>query len=62
MDHYHDFDAVRDAYETFVTNIPFYGFAVLCADHPEVQELIARVKDRQNHHLRVFAPSRYSRR
>jgi UDP-N-acetylmuramate--alanine ligase len=47
MDHYHDFDAVRRAYDTFVQNIPFYGFAVLCVDHPEVQELIARVQDRK---------------
>lgn len=47
MDHYQDFAAVRRAYETFVTNIPFYGFAVLCIDHPEVQEMIARVSDRK---------------
>ncbi|MDR3424530.1 MAG: UDP-N-acetylmuramate--L-alanine ligase [Alphaproteobacteria bacterium] len=47
MDHYHTFDAVRRAYETFVTNIPFYGFAVLCVDHPEVQELVSRVQDRK---------------
>jgi len=47
MDHYQTFDAVRRAYDNFVTNIPFYGFAVLCADHPEVQELIARVQDRK---------------
>jgi UDP-N-acetylmuramate--alanine ligase len=47
MDHYHDFEAVRRAYETFVQNIPFYGFAVLCVDHPEVQELVARVQDRK---------------
>ena len=47
MDHYHDFAAVRRAYDTFVTNIPFYGFAVLCVDHPEVQEMIARVSDRK---------------
>jgi UDP-N-acetylmuramate--alanine ligase len=47
MDHYHDFDAVRRAYETFVQNIPFYGYAVLCVDHPEVQELVARVQDRK---------------
>lgn len=46
MDHYHDFDAVRRAYDTFVQNVPFYGFAVLCVDHPEVQALIARVQDR----------------
>ena len=47
MDHYEDFDAVRRAYDTFVQNIPFYGFAVLCLDHPEVQKLIARIEDRK---------------
>src|SRR5579864_3897863 len=47
MDHYPDFDAVRRAYDTFVQNIPFYGFAVLCVDHPEVQEMIARINDRK---------------
>ncbi|MEQ8666381.1 MAG: UDP-N-acetylmuramate--L-alanine ligase [Rhodospirillales bacterium] len=47
LDHYGSFDAVRDAFVTFVENIPFYGFAVLCADHPEVQALIPRVSDRR---------------
>jgi len=47
MDHYHDFEAVRRAFETFVQNVPFYGFAVLCIDHPEVHELVARVQDRK---------------
>ena len=47
MDHYHDFAAVKRAFDTFVTNIPFYGFAVLCVDHPEVQEMISRVSDRR---------------
>jgi len=47
MDHYADFDAVRHAYDTFVQNIPFYGFAVLCADHPEVQAMVARINDRK---------------
>ncbi len=47
LDHYKNFDAVREAYRTFVENIPFYGFAALCADHPEVQSLIARVQDRR---------------
>ncbi len=47
LDHYKSFDSVREAYRTFVENIPFYGFAVLCADHPEVQALIARVQDRR---------------
>ncbi|MFY9287075.1 MAG: UDP-N-acetylmuramate--L-alanine ligase [Alphaproteobacteria bacterium] len=47
MDHYHDFEAVKRAYDTFVQNIPFYGFAVLCVDHPEVQAMIARISDRK---------------
>jgi len=47
MDHYHNFDAVKKAYDQFVQNIPFYGFAVLCVDHPEVQEMIARIRDRK---------------
>lgn len=47
LEHYKTFDAVRDAYRTFVENIPFYGFAVLCLDHPEVQALAARVQDRR---------------
>ncbi|HEX2887423.1 UDP-N-acetylmuramate--L-alanine ligase, partial [Vineibacter terrae] len=47
LDHYGDFDKVRDAFVTFVENIPFYGFAVLCFDHPEVQAIIPRVSDRR---------------
>lgn len=47
LDHYGSFDAVRDAFTSFVQNIPFYGFAVLCVDHPEVQALIPRVSDRR---------------
>ena len=47
LDHYGTFDALRDAFVRFVENIPFYGFAVLCADHPEVQALIPRVSDRR---------------
>lgn len=47
MEHYGSFDAVRAAYKTFVENIPFYGFAVLCIDHPEVQALIATIADRR---------------
>jgi UDP-N-acetylmuramate--alanine ligase len=45
MEHYGNFDAVRKAYDTFVSNIPFYGFAVLCSDHAEVQAMIPRVSD-----------------
>jgi len=47
LEHYGAFDAVRDAFESFVKNIPFYGFAVLCIDHPEVQALIGRITDRK---------------
>ncbi len=47
LDHYGTFDAAREAYLTFVENIPFYGFAVLCIDHPEVQSLIGKIRDRR---------------
>jgi UDP-N-acetylmuramate--alanine ligase len=47
MDHYRSFDALREAFVTFVSNIPFYGFAALCIDHPEVQAMIPRVLDRR---------------
>ncbi|MDA0229312.1 MAG: UDP-N-acetylmuramate--L-alanine ligase [Proteobacteria bacterium] len=47
MEFYGDFDAVRDAYRTFLENLPFYGFAALCLDHPEVQALVGRVSDRR---------------
>ena len=46
LDHYGSFDAARQAYLAFVENIPFYGFAVMCIDHPEVQALIGRIRDR----------------
>jgi len=47
MDHYGSFDALRDAFVTFVEQIPFYGFAALCIDDAEVQALIPRVLDRK---------------
>lgn len=47
MDHYGSFEAVKDAYRQFIHNLPFYGFAVLCIDHPEVQALVPSVKDRK---------------
>ncbi|MCB9991909.1 MAG: UDP-N-acetylmuramate--L-alanine ligase [Rhodospirillales bacterium] len=47
MEHYGSFAAVRAAYRQFVENIPFYGFAVLCIDHPEVQALVADMADRR---------------
>ena len=47
MEFYGNFDAVRDAYRTFLENLPFYGFAALCLDHAEVQALVGRVSDRR---------------
>ncbi len=47
LDHYGTFDALREAFVRFIENIPFYGFAVLCTDHPEVQALVPRVVDRR---------------
>ncbi|MDA0786904.1 MAG: UDP-N-acetylmuramate--L-alanine ligase [Proteobacteria bacterium] len=47
LDFYGTFDAVREAFATFVSNIPFYGFAAMCIDHPEVQALIPQLKDRR---------------
>ncbi len=45
LDHYGSVDAMNAAYQNFVENIPFYGFAVMCLDHPQVQALAARVRD-----------------
>ncbi len=47
LDHWGSFDAVRQAFDTFVSNIPFYGLAVCCIDHPEVQALVGRISDRR---------------
>jgi UDP-N-acetylmuramate--alanine ligase len=47
LDHYGDFDTLRTAFDAFVQNIPFYGFAALCIDHIEVQAMIPRVSDRK---------------
>ncbi|WP_274628344.1 UDP-N-acetylmuramate--L-alanine ligase [Arvimicrobium flavum] len=47
LDHYGSFDRVRDAFRQFVENVPFYGFGVMCTDHPEVQALVSRIEDRR---------------
>src|SRR3954471_1362238 len=47
LDFYGTFDKVQDAFASFVENIPFYGFAALCIDHPVVQAMIPRVSDRR---------------
>jgi len=47
LDHYGSFDAVKDAFVEFVENVPFYGAALLCVDHAEVQSVIPRLRDRR---------------
>jgi UDP-N-acetylmuramate--alanine ligase len=47
LDHFKTFDAIKDAFLAFVENLPFYGFAVMCLDHPIVQELVGRIEDRR---------------
>jgi UDP-N-acetylmuramate--alanine ligase len=47
LDHYGGFDAVKDAFVEFVENVPFYGAALLCVDHAEVQSIIPRLRDRR---------------
>ena len=47
LDHFKTFDAVQDAFRSFVENVPFYGFAVMCIDHPVVQAMVGRIEDRR---------------
>jgi len=47
LDFYGTFENMRDAFQRFVENVPFYGFAVLCIDHPEVQAMVGRITDRR---------------
>ena len=47
LEHYGSFERVKDAFVEFVENVPFYGLAVLCVDHPEVQNIIGRIRDRR---------------
>ncbi|MBV9527117.1 UDP-N-acetylmuramate--L-alanine ligase [Sphingomonas sp.] len=47
LEHYGSFERVKDAFVEFVENVPFYGLAVLCVDHPEVQTIIGRIRDRR---------------
>jgi len=47
LDHFKTFDAVQDAFRHFVENLPFYGFAVMCTDHPVVQTLVGKIEDRR---------------
>jgi len=47
LDHFKTFAAVQEAFVDFVGNVPFYGFAVMCTDHPIVQRLVGRITDRR---------------
>ncbi|MGD8808347.1 MAG: UDP-N-acetylmuramate--L-alanine ligase [Gammaproteobacteria bacterium] len=47
LDFYGTFDEERIAFQSFVQNVPFYGFAVLCIDHPEVQAMVGKISDRR---------------
>jgi UDP-N-acetylmuramate--alanine ligase len=47
LDHYETFDAVKRAFQDFVSSVPFYGFAAVCIDDPDVQEMAARIENRR---------------
>jgi UDP-N-acetylmuramate--alanine ligase len=47
LDHFKTFAAVQDAFRAFIENVPFYGFAVMCTDHPIVQRIVGRIEDRR---------------
>ncbi len=47
LEHYGSFEKAKDAFVEFVENVPFYGLAIMCIDHPEVQSLIGRIRDRR---------------
>jgi UDP-N-acetylmuramate--alanine ligase len=47
LDHFKTFEAIQDAFRNFVENVPFYGFAVMCIDHPVVQALVSKIEDRR---------------
>ncbi len=47
LDHFKTFDAVQSAFQAFVENVPFYGFAVMCTDHQVVQTMVGRIEDRR---------------
>ena len=47
LDHFKTFDAIKEAFRQFIENLPFYGFAVMCLDHPAVQELVGKIEDRR---------------
>jgi UDP-N-acetylmuramate--alanine ligase len=46
LDHYRNLEAIKEAFLEFINKVPFYGLAVLCLDHENVQALIPRVAKR----------------
>ena len=47
LDHFGTFEAIEHAFQSFIESLPFYGFAVMCTDHPVVQTLVGRIEDRR---------------
>jgi UDP-N-acetylmuramate--alanine ligase len=47
LDYYKDYEEIKQAFRTFANNLPFYGFSVMCIDHPAVQELVGQITDRR---------------
>jgi UDP-N-acetylmuramate--alanine ligase len=47
LDHFGTFEEVKKAFRSFVENVPFYGFAVMCIDHPVVQDMVGTIADRR---------------
>jgi UDP-N-acetylmuramate--alanine ligase len=47
LDHFRTFEAVQEAFRGFVENVPFYGFAVMCTDHPVVETMVGKLEDRR---------------
>jgi UDP-N-acetylmuramate--alanine ligase len=47
LDHFGDFDGVKKGFRAFIENLPFYGFAAVCVDHPTAREIIAQIEDRR---------------
>ena len=47
LDYYGSFEGLKAAFRQFLENVPFYGFCVMCLDHPTVQELVGQIHDRR---------------
>src|SRR6266702_5241814 len=47
LDHFKTFEAVQEAFRAFIENVPFYGFAVMCTDHPIVQRMVGQITGRR---------------